>query len=308
MELSRRFSGCKFSPDTIRKATAILADEIDKIDTEDEKRYQAVVAKVEKRRAAGGSAYVGSGQERRQGNPQFQSLYVSDSSGSWRLDDVAEWWPLYRADDCHSASFEFNGGHYFPGPRLRLSFDGGPAWGSTSVTIESPQRGLILSSMEEFASAESDARVAAPVEEAPEPLRGFMGHGRSQQWRVLRDSLADQHGYRGIEVFESGSRAGHGIRDILEGAASRAEFAILVLTGEDLTDDGQLRARQNVIHEAGLFQGRLGYVRAFLVVEEGLEMMSNLDGVQQIRFPAGQIGAAVGEVLAALRREFDDRR
>ena len=38
------------------------------------------------------------------------------------------------------------------------------------------------------------------------------------------------------------------IRDILERMMDRSTFAILVLTAEDEQADGELRARQNVVH------------------------------------------------------------
>ena len=68
--------------------------------------------------------------------------------------------------------------------------------------------------------------------------------------------------------------------------------------------DGTMRARQNVIHETGLFQGRLGFSRAIVMLEEGAEEFSNVQGVQQIRFAKGNIKETFGEVLATLRREF----
>jgi hypothetical protein len=43
----------------------------------------------------------------------------------------------------------------------------------------------------------------------------FVGHGRSQLWRDLKDHLQDKHGYT-IEAYETGARSGHCIRDILE--------------------------------------------------------------------------------------------
>ena len=36
-----------------------------------------------------------------------------------------------------------------------------------------------------------------------------------------------------------------------------AAFAFLILTAEDEKADGKMHARMNVVHEAGLFQGRL---------------------------------------------------
>jgi predicted nucleotide-binding protein len=84
----------------------------------------------------------------------------------------------------------------------------------------------------------------------------------------------------------------------------RTSFALLVLTAEDEHADGSLHARQNVVHEAGLFQGRLGFSRAVLLLEDGCDEFTNIHGVQQIRFSKGNIKETFGDVLATLRREF----
>jgi len=47
-----------------------------------------------------------------------------------------------------------------------------------------------------------------------------------------------------------------------------AAFAFLILTAEDEQADGRLYARMNVVHEAGLFQGRLGFARAIVLLED----------------------------------------
>lgn len=83
-----------------------------------------------------------------------------------------------------------------------------------------------------------------------------------------------------------------------------ATFAILLLTGEDETAAGPLRARQNVVHEVGLFQGRLGFDRAIVLLEEGCEDFSNLAGTLHINFPVDRIEQALGHVVSTLRREF----
>jgi hypothetical protein len=54
-------------------------------------------------------------------------------------------------------------------------------------------------------------------------------------------------------------------------------------TGEDETKDGKLLARQNVVHEAGLFQGKLGFTRAIILLEEVTEEFSNLAGLKRKR-------------------------
>jgi predicted nucleotide-binding protein len=79
------------------------------------------------------------------------------------------------------------------------------------------------------------------------------------------------------------------------------------MTAEDETVEGEFRARQNVVHEIGLFQGKLGFSRAIVLVEDGVELFSNLQGVQQIRYSKGNIRETYGDVLATLRREFGVR-
>ena len=67
--------------------------------------------------------------------------------------------------------------------------------------------------------------------------------------------------------------------------------------------DGSTHARENVIHEAGLFQGRYGFERAIIVLEEGCTQFSNIHGLGQIRFPKGDIMACSEEIRQVLERE-----
>ncbi len=59
----------------------------------------------------------------------------------------------------------------------------------------------------------------------------------------------------------------------------------------------------NVIHEVGLFQGRLGFTKAIVLLEEGCEEFSNIEGLGQIRFPKGNIAAKFEEIRQVLERE-----
>ena len=131
----------------------------------------------------------------------------------------------------------------------------------------------------------------------------FIGHGKSPLWRDLKDHLHDKQKLD-VESYESGARAGHVIRDVLEEMLDKSSIAFLVMTGEDQTSENRLRARQNVIHEVGLFQGHLGFSRAIVLLEEGTEEFSNLHGVHQIRFSKGNIKETYGDVLATIKREF----
>jgi hypothetical protein len=82
-----------------------------------------------------------------------------------------------------------------------------------------------------------------------------------------------------------------------------AAFAFLIMTAEDEQTNGTLHARQNVVHEAGVFQGRLGFEKAIILWEEGCEQFSNIQGLTHIPFPKGRISAAFEEIRRVLERE-----
>jgi predicted nucleotide-binding protein len=135
----------------------------------------------------------------------------------------------------------------------------------------------------------------------------FIGHGRDPQWRLLKDHLQEQHLMQ-VTAYEVGSRAGFSVKEVLEGLLEQSSFALLVLTGEDADHDGELHARENVVHELGLFQGRLGFRRAIALLEDGVTEFSNIYGINQIRFSKGGIRETFGDVLATIHRESARRR
>jgi predicted nucleotide-binding protein len=130
----------------------------------------------------------------------------------------------------------------------------------------------------------------------------FIGHGGSQSWRALKDFLSERLGLE-WEEFNRVSPAGIGTITRLESMLDNASMAFLVLTAEDEHADGSEHARENVIHEAGLFQGRLGFQRAIVLLEEGCAEFSNIHGLGQIRFRQGHIEESFEEVRRALERE-----
>ena len=75
------------------------------------------------------------------------------------------------------------------------------------------------------------------------------------------------------------------------------------MTAEEEHVDGKLYARPNVMHEVGLFQGRLGFERAIVMMEEGCAEFSNIQGINQIRFPPGDVLARSEEIRRVLERE-----
>ena len=136
----------------------------------------------------------------------------------------------------------------------------------------------------------------------PAGIKIFIGHGRSPVWRELKDFLQDRL-HLTIDEFNSVSTAGVATTNRLEEMVDVAAFAFLVMTAEDEQPDGKFNPRLNVIHEAGLFQGRLGFKKAIVLLEEGCEEFSNIHGLGQIRFPSESISAKFEEIRAVLERE-----
>lgn len=224
----------------------------------------------------------------------YLSVEVEDSD--WNHDSEDEFFADYRRS---------RGGAVFQVETYDYEFRLQAFTEFVQISIGAPERGKIEAVFEVFEKHTGASRLPDPPKsERPKP-RIFIGHGHSALWRDLKDHLQDKHDYF-IEAYEIGARAGHTIRDILDDMLIKSSFAVLVMTGEDETVQGDLYARQNVVHEAGLFQGKLGFHRAIVLLEEGTEEFSNIHGIEQIRFARGNIKETYGEILATLKREFGE--
>jgi predicted nucleotide-binding protein len=152
---------------------------------------------------------------------------------------------------------------------------------------------------------------APATAESPAPRRGqrpsgrtvFIGHGHSEEWRKLYIYLGGVHGLA-IKEFNSGSSpVGISVTDYLQNMLDEAGFAFLILTGDDAQASGELYPRLNVVHEAGLFQGKLGFRNAIIFIEDGCQGFSNVDGLTVIRFEKGKIEAKFHQAIDVLKRE-----
>jgi Predicted nucleotide-binding protein containing TIR-like domain len=130
----------------------------------------------------------------------------------------------------------------------------------------------------------------------------FIGHGRSMIWKDLKDFVKDRLALP-FDEFNRVPVAGITNTARLSEMMDAASIAFIILTGEDEQADGSLNARMNAVHEAGLFQGRLGFTKSIVLLEEGCAEFSNIQGLGQIRFPKGNIKAAFEDVRLVLERE-----
>jgi hypothetical protein len=212
---------------------------------------------------------------------------VFEDSETHTFETLASWLDAYRRNPvaCTLINGTVKGKSVF-----NYYFD--PVWGS-SIEVTLSDIDGVNELLERFEREAPKYRLSdqlpserAPVTPPTSRPYVFVGYGGgSQAWRDLRDFLLRLE--IEVETFQSQTRVGQTITDVLNGMLNRANFAFLVHTAEDDVGDGRMRARQNIVHETGLFQGRLGFDRAIIIREEGTEDFSNVHGLQEIRFPAG---------------------
>lgn len=237
---------------------------------------------------------------RTENDPRF-NLETSEGAEEWSYDSENEFYSGYRQGP-REATYDRT--HYGVPSEITPSLRVHVYRTQTIVAVKLSSRSAIEEVFEVF-EKHLESSILPPKsepEKKSEPTI-FIGHGRSSQWRDLKDHLQDQHGHS-IEAYEVGARAGHAVRDILEDMTVKSSFAVLVLSAEDKDDEGNFHARPNVIHELGLFQGKLGFSRAIVLLEEGTQEFSNIQGIQQVRYSKGNIRETFGDVLATIRREF----
>lgn len=128
------------------------------------------------------------------------------------------------------------------------------------------------------------------------PFRVFIGHGGDRQWEAVKRFVESEYE---VSAFETHDRLGQQAYEVVERMIAEASVAVIVMTAADRWGDKK-RARQNVVHELGFAQGRLGARNTIILVEEGIELFSNVESIQQVRFAAGEIFTREDEVLAAL--------
>lgn len=130
----------------------------------------------------------------------------------------------------------------------------------------------------------------------------FIGHGHSPLWRELKDFISGRLSLEWDE-FNREPVAGLATKERMQSMMEQACFAFLLMTSEDQHGDDTMHARENVVHEVGLFQGKLGFRKAIVLLEDGCAEFSNISGLSQIRFPKGNISNSFEDIRRVLERE-----
>jgi len=156
----------------------------------------------------------------------------------------------------------------------------------------------------------------ATAEQAPgsEPVSGadvFIVHGHDEG---ARDSLARFIQTLGLNpiILHERPNKGRTIIKKLEDEASPAEYAVVLLTADDIAaskeepEDTKPRARQNVILELGFFVGKLGRSRVCPLYKGEVELPSDILGVGWVQMdPAGAWKMKLAQELKSAGLEFD---
>jgi predicted nucleotide-binding protein len=129
-------------------------------------------------------------------------------------------------------------------------------------------------------------------EEKLKSKRVFITHGRSQDWRALQSHIEKVLKIETLELAQE-PNLGLTVLQKLDEYSNKCGYAVIVMTGDDSVGD-ETRARENVLHEIGFFQGRYGLRNVILLHEDGVSIPSNIQGLVYIAFPKGMIHATFG--------------
>lgn len=232
----------------------------------------------------------------------FLSEYygVSFKDEEWKLDNDADFFSEYLKKDTKQSNYSYGRSLV---KYIEITFDNSPGYRTHSaVTVTHIDR-TNIANIFNFIDSNVKGNTIAFRSNKIMP-RIFIGHGgKSKQWAALKDHLHEKHNFA-VEAYEIGNRAGHGIRDILESMMEKCNYAILVFNASDKDSKNRLHVRENVIHELGLFQGKLGFTKAIILFEKGTQEFSNINGIHQIRFNKGRIKETFGEVVSEINKTF----
>ncbi len=135
--------------------------------------------------------------------------------------------------------------------------------------------------------------------------RVFISHGSSNDWRAVQDHIEKDLNLPTLELAQEANR-GRTVLQKLTEESDRCSYAVVVMTGDDQIPGDAPRARQNVMHEIGFFQGKYGLPRVCLLHEEGTDIPSNIDGLVYLSFPKGLISASFSALSRELNTAFRD--
>ena len=151
-----------------------------------------------------------------------------------------------------------------------------------SPTMYVPGADYLIEIKEEM--SEKDEKLSEDVhpDSSYQNNKVFVVHGHDE---ALKEKVARLLEKQGLEAIILSEQANKG-KTIIEKFEENSDVgaAICLFTGDDIGKEKseaveKQRARQNVVYEAGYFMGKLGRERVIMLVDEGIELPSDLQGV-----------------------------
>ena len=112
----------------------------------------------------------------------------------------------------------------------------------------------------------------------------FIVHGHNDALKQEAARIIEKQGIEAVILSEQANQGKTIIEKIEENAD--VDAAICLFTGDDYgrakgteAEENKLRARQNVVFEAGYFMGKLGRKNVIIVADKNLELTSDMQGV-----------------------------
>jgi predicted nucleotide-binding protein len=138
-------------------------------------------------------------------------------------------------------------------------------------------------------SAATDVGAHSPGSEGRTTI--FVVHGHDEQRKAELAVYLRQVTPLEVVILHEKPSQSRTVIEKFEGHASRAAYAVVLLTGDDEggpvgSPERRRRARQNVVFELGFFVGALGRSRVTVLYEAGVELPSDVSGVLYVPLDA----------------------
>jgi len=135
-----------------------------------------------------------------------------------------------------------------------------------------------------------------------QPTGVLLVHDEDPQWRAVRRFIAEDCRLMTYEVSSVDMEPDDFI-ELMREHLARCSFAVCLLCATETMADGHIRADQDIVYQAGLFQGRYGFGRVAILAEEGCGTFSNIAGLIRLSYPPKLVDSTFFELERMLRRE-----
>lgn len=158
----------------------------------------------------------------------------------------------------------------------------------------------LINNLDFILELQSNSRIGENKLEVEKKRKIFISHGRSVEWYKVQAYIEKDLNIPSLELAQE-PNLGRTVLQKLNEEAEKCSVAVIVMTGDDMAVDGEIRARENVMHEIGFFQGKYGLSNVVLLHEAGVNIPSNIHGLVYIGFPKDTIDATFGALMRELK-------